>query len=356
MNFQAEKGFEKHRNCGRIISVMRDPELLRRGRRLGPFTLLERLAMGGMAEIWSSEAPGGLPVALKILKPHLSSDREFRAMFADEVNIARRLRHENIVRVHDGRFESGHFFLVMDLVEGLDLRRILSKLAHHRQWLPAPLALAIGRGMARALAYAHLRKDGRGQGLEIVHRDISPHNVMLTLSGVVKLLDFGIAKTRERHARTRPGVIKGKAGYMAPEQAIGAPMDHRTDIFATGIVLWEALAMRRLFSASNEIETLDRVISAHVPPLREINEAVPVEAAELIHWMLARSPKNRPSTMVDVELGFRRVLVRSYEPEVYSSARMGEWLQGLLKRSPQRVATAVEGTATISDEAPTKPN
>ena len=323
---------------------------LRSGDRLGRFLLGKRLAMGGMAEIWTARPINASErVALKVLLPHLTGDKEFRAMFVDEVNIARRLRHENIVRVHGGMMESGYFFLVMDLVDGLDLRRVLNRLARLRQWVPTPVALSIGHGIARGLAYAHLRKDERGRALDIVHRDISPHNVMLNSDGGVQLLDFGIARARERHARTRPGVVKGKTGYMAPEQAIGSELDQRVDIFATGVVLWEMLAMRRLFSASNDVETMDRVIQARVPPLLEINETVPQEAAELIHRMLARSPRDRPPSMRAVEAGLNRALVRAYRPQAYSHQRRADWLMTLLSKAPARKRTQVMEPTSAPD-------
>ena len=327
--------------------------------RIGDFVLRHQIAMGGMAEIWAATPiEGNDPVALKVLQPHLTNDDEFRAMFRDEVHIALRLRHEHIVRVHDGRYEDGYFFLVMDLIEGLDLRRTLKRLAERQRWLPAPIALSIGQAMARALAYAHLRKDERGRPLEIIHRDISPHNVMLSEDGGVCLLDFGIARARARQARTRTGVVKGKVGYMAPEQAIGTLIDQRTDIFAMGIVLWEMLAMQRLFAGPNDVETMSRVVNASVPNLRRINNTVPVEAADLIHHMLAQSPRNRPASMEEVEWGLTRALALSYDPAEHSRQRRGTWMKQVLSTMPKRRRTLVEHeqpTTTTTDEAPTQP-
>ena len=333
---------------------------LRPGQRLSNFELKQRLAMGGMAEIWAAQpVEGGSIMALKVMQPHLVGNDQFRAMFRDEVHIALRLRHEHIVRVHDGRFEDGHFFLVMDLIEGLDLRKTLKRMAQLRQWVPTPIALSVAQAMARALAYAHLRRDPRGRALEIVHRDISPHNVMLSADGGVRLLDFGIARARARLAKTTPGMVKGKVGYMAPEQALGIELDQRADIFSTGIVIWEMLAMQRLFTGENAIDTMNKVVHARVPDLRSINETVPVEAAELVHRMLAQAPKDRPASMREVETGITRVLALTYEPRAYSRARLGAWMERVVSSIPRRTTTPLEDatgvTATIDDSAPTQP-
>ena len=333
------------------------PHTLRAGDRLGRFVLDRRMGVGGMAEIWiARDGDGRRPVALKIVQPHLIHDREFQAMFVDEVNIALRLRHENIVRVHDGRLEDGHLFLVMDLVEGLDLRRALVKATRQREWIPTPIALGIGQCMVRGLSYAHLRRDDRGRSLDIIHRDISPHNVMLGVDGSVQLLDFGIARARERYARTRPGVVKGKAGYMAPEQALGIELDQRTDIFATGVVLWETLAMKRLFGGSKEVEAMHQVVQAKVPPITDINPTVPPDAADLIHRMLARSPRDRPSTMHDVERALTRILVRAYPAEAFSRHRRAAWMASMLARAPLRGATLSSEPDTSTDNVQTEPH
>src|SRR5262245_27178012 len=193
------------------------------GKQLGPFTLDRRLALGGMAEIWlavQNTERGARPTALKILLTPYARDPTFRGMFADEVRIASRLTHENIVEVY-GSFEvEGHLFQAMEIVDGKDLRRVLSTLARAGESFPVALALLVGREVARALAYAHSKRGEDGKPLEIVHRDVSPHNVMLTRNGMVKVLDFGIASAAERLTRTRTGVIKGKISYMAPEQAM----------------------------------------------------------------------------------------------------------------------------------------
>src|SRR5688572_11333405 len=218
-----------------------------------------------MAEIWSARRDGQA-VALKILQPMFSKDQSFRAMFQDEVDIATKLTHANIVEVYGAHEIDGFVFQSMELIEGRDLRRVLSALARASRWFPVRFALYVGQHVARALAYAHARRGEDGRSLEIVHRDVSPHNVMIAMDGRVKVLDFGIARAAERLARTRPGVVKGKIPYMAPEQALAVGVTPQTDIFALGVVLWETLAMRRLFRAESDPELLQLVVRAEVPP------------------------------------------------------------------------------------------
>lgn len=299
------------------------------GLRLGPFELERRIALGGMAEIWSAKE-GDRRVALKILQPYFSADESFRAMFQDEVRIALRLRHEHILEVYDAHEIDGFSIQSMELVDGLDVRRLLARLAKAQQWFPVPLALYVGRAIARALAYAHARKNELGKPLEIVHRDVSPHNVMITRDGGVKVLDFGIARAAERLTRTKTGVVKGKISYMAPEQAMAARVTPQTDIFATGIVLWEMLAMRRLFGGGKDADILRKVVRAEVPPLLRINPSVPRDAAALIHGMLAASPEARPESMQAVENALSKVLVVRYEADVGDRTALATWFSQYL--------------------------
>lgn len=327
------------------------PVPLRTGLALGPFTLGERVALGGMAEIWSATDADGREVALKVLLPFFYAETTFRSMFQDEVNIARRLVHPNILQVYDGHDLGGHFIQSMELVDGSDLRRLLMRLSRVGQWFPVPLALAVGLEVATALAYVHERTNDAGEPMHIVHRDISPHNVMVTREGVVKVLDFGIAHAAERLTNTRTGVIKGKLGYMAPEQALAEPITARVDVFALGVVLWEMLAMQRLFKAKSEAETLELVIQANVPSIRSVNDVVPDEVQTLLRQMLARDPAARPQSMGAVEAALRGVLVLHY-PGQHDRAAMADWIAQHLavpKRKPGGTARIVADDATAVD-------
>ena len=248
-------------------------------------------------------------------------------MFHDEVHLSMRLRHENIVEVYGGEEIDGYLVQEMELIKGLDLRRTLVRLRKKRWRFPIPLLMYVGRCMARALAYAHMKRGPRGQPLNIVHRDISPHNVMLALDGRVKLLDFGIAKAAERLTHTRGGVIKGKTAYMAPEQVVAADLDHRTDIFASGIVLWEAFSGERLFKASGDQATMELVLKGDVPRIERFRPEVPPEVADLLHAMLAHRPRDRPQSMLDVE---RSLQVRSTQRCISKTIHMLEERSRLL--------------------------
>jgi serine/threonine protein kinase len=301
---------------------------LRTGARLGRFRLVSRIALGGMAEVWSAsdEDASGEIVALKVMRPSWAEDAEFHGMFHDEVAISSHLRHENIVQVHGGEEIDGLLVQIMELLDGEDLRRILKRL-HKKGWrFPIPLALYVGRSIAKALGYAHLKRDSSGQPLKIVHRDISPHNVLLAADGRVKLLDFGIAKAAERRTRTRMGVVKGKTAYMAPEQTIASKLDHRVDIFAAGTVLWEMLAQQRLFLGTSDPDTMERVRSEPHPRLETIRSDIPTELADLVDHMLEKNPRARPASMYEVERRLQRLIVRAYEPHEAGPRALESWL------------------------------
>lgn len=304
------------------------------GSRICNFVLERKLALGGMAEIWDAtehlSSGGTQKVALKVVLREHMVHPHFQDMFWDELNIARRLKHENIVRVYDGQEAEGHMFQVLELIDGIDVRRVLRALSQRREWFPLPFALMVARDMARALNYAHLRKTSSGLPMNIVHRDISPHNVMVTRAGYAKVLDFGIATAEERLAKTRTGVIKGKVAYMAPEQAMSTPVDARTDIFATGVVLWEMLAMERLFRGHNETETVRQLMSGRVPDVQAKNSLVPDDVRDLVHHMLALHPNQRPESMSVVESRLNRALVIHYEAEEILPEALGAWVEPLI--------------------------
>ena len=246
-----------------MSSPLPEPEEL-----FGKYELVARIATGGMAEIFRavSSSIGGFQkvVALKRILPHLSTDAEFVSLFIAEAKLAVALTHSNIVQVLDfGKVEQSHY-IAMEFVEGKDLTQILIKQSRARKQVPVEAACYMLAETARALEYAHARKDRDGSPLGIVHRDVSPHNILVSYDGEVKLTDFGIAKAKNHVTLSKPGVILGKFAYMSPEQAHGELIDARTDIYAAGITLYETLTGRRLFYSEDPLQTLALTVSQHM--------------------------------------------------------------------------------------------
>lgn len=252
------------------------------------------LAQGGMAILELARTLGAHGfekyVAVKRISPKWADDPEFISMFLDEARLAAVLDHPNVVRVHDlGHDERGPFF-VMDYIHGEDLAALRAAVAGP---IPVEHALSIGFAAATGLHHAHTRRDFEGNALDLVHRDVSPSNVLVTFDGGVKLVDFGIAKAT-RNDGTRPSIRKGKIGYMSPEQCKGSPMDGRTDVFSLGIVLWELLAGARLFEGGdNEFAAMNSIVNHDAPALREANGDVPQVVADVVHRALARKRDER---------------------------------------------------------------
>ena len=211
----------------------------------GNYRLLQKLAIGGMAELYLARRmrPAGQDrtVVLKRILPHLAEDSAFVSMFLDEARIAARLHHQNVIEILDLGAEGDSFFIAMEYIHGEDMRRVAKRAMESNRRLPAALACRVVASAARGLDYAHKRTDQTGRPLQIVHRDVSPQNLLVGFDGQVKVVDFGIAKAIDKATVTASGVIKGKHAYMSPEQAIGRSIDHRTDVFALGVVLYELL-------------------------------------------------------------------------------------------------------------------
>jgi serine/threonine protein kinase len=281
----------------------------------GRYILEDRLAMGGMAEIFRARtATAGFDkrVCIKRVLPHFLEDDDFVTMFRDEAKTAARLQHANVVQVFDfGEVtEDGQttLFLAMELVEGLDLRKLAD--ASRKKNIPFTVGevAQIGIEMCRGLHHAHTLKDESGALLGLVHRDISPHNVLVSKQGEVKITDFGIAKAAERATHTSTGIVKGKVAYMSPEQAEGKHFDHRLDQWATGVVLWELLCGGRLFRGDNDATILRKVLSVEVPLPTVVRADVPVEFEQIILRALSGEPEGRFADMRQMELALSRFL------------------------------------------------
>ncbi len=263
----------------------------------GHYEFLGKIASGGMAEIFKAVQFGSTGteriVAIKQILPALSSDARFVEMLINEAKIAVLLTHANIVQTYELLYEGERYYLVMEFVEGTDLRRVWERAVQNRISIAVPLALHITHEIVRGLDYAHRRKDIYGATLGIIHRDVSPQNVLVSDEGEIKLTDFGIAKATEQAQHKTEGVLKGKFAYMSPEQARSEPLDHRTDLYSAAIMLFEMLTDHRLFLSSTPVETLDKVRQGVIPDPRELNPDLSQGAVALLQKALAQKIEDR---------------------------------------------------------------
>jgi len=266
-------------------------------KQIGKYQILDRVAVGGMAELFKAQLIGQLGfeklVAIKKILPHLAGDASFVEMFIDEARITAQLDHRHIVSVFELGTDADTPYIAMQYVDGLDVLALLRECARAQIRLPPDLAALIARDVLDALDYAHNAYDVHGRPLGIVHRDISPGNVLLSWRGDVKLTDFGIARAAERRHKTETGTLKGKYGYMSPEQVSGADVDGRSDLFSVGILLAEMVMARRLFTSTNDLDILLMVRDARLDRLHKYASEFPVELRVLTVRALQRRPEDR---------------------------------------------------------------
>ena len=286
----------------------------RRVRAFGRYRLLEQIGSGGMAEVWRAEAlgPEGFvkEVALKLIRGDHEARADWVRMFVREARLASRLTHANVVQVFDFGEVEGRHYIAMELVRGRTLREVLHRCREKGLRLGVARAVHVCAEVARGLAYAHRYEDG-GRPLGLVHRDVSPQNVLLSFEGEVKLTDFGIARALGAAEATSPGTVKGKAAYMPPEQARGEAVDGRADVFALGVILWELCAGRRLFARDSDAATLSALLSAAPPSAPSAwNEEVPPELDALALAALERDPALRTGSAEELAAGLAAIRVR----------------------------------------------
>jgi serine/threonine protein kinase len=265
--------------------------------RFGKFLLLERVNVGGMAEVFKAKSTGvaGFEriLAIKRILPNLVEDDDFIRMFIDEARIAVQLNHANIVQIYELGKQGEHYYIAMEYIPSRDLRGILDRLRASGQLMPIAQAAYITAKVAEGLDYAHRRKDPQGNPMNIIHRDVSPQNILVGFEGEVKVIDFGIAKAANRASKTQAGVLKGKFGYMSPEQVRGLPIDRRSDIFAVGVLLYEMLTGERLFIGESDFSTLERVRNADVIPPTSFNKKISPQLEQIVLKTLAREVEDR---------------------------------------------------------------
>lgn len=261
------------------------------------YRVIERLESGGMAEVYRAEAESlagfKKTVAIKRVLPHLASNKKFISMFLDEAKLSLHMTHANVVQVFDVGMSDETYFIVMEFVDGCNLKSLMDAVRKRGSLIPLPQAVHLMIECSRGLSYAHELTDNDGKPLHIVHRDVSPPNILLSKRGEVKVVDFGLAKATTQLDKTDPGVVKGKFSYLSPEAADGIEVDHRADIFAAGIILWEMLAGRRLFLGESDYQTVQLVRAATVPSLSRLNPSVPADLQDIVARALARDPDAR---------------------------------------------------------------
>src|SRR5262245_16019304 len=314
-------------------------------REFGPYRLVQQIAVGGMAEIHLAKTHGiaGFEkyVALKMIHPNYSQDHQFIQMLIDEAKITVQLQHINIAQTFDLGRVGDTFYITMEYVDGADLYRLLRKSADRERLFPVPLAAFIAKEVASGLDYAHRKRDHNSRPLGIVHRDVSPQNVLISYAGEVKLVDFGIAKATMRARQTAAGVIKGKYYYMSPEQAWGEPLDHRTDIFSAGILLYESLTGQMLYLEDDLHKLLDQVRRAHIPPPSTLRSEIPSQLDAIVMHALAREQDDRYQSAGDLAQDLER-FIHSFAP-VFTAKQVSAWISETLGQAAAPTLLGVRG-------------
>ena len=328
---------------------------MRRAQQLGRYHLLDRIAFGGMAEIYRAKTfdANGQPhlVAVKRVLAHLAEDDDFIQMLVDEAKIASVLRHGSIARVYEFARAHGEYFIAMEHVDGKDMRTVLERCRTKRKPIPPEHAAYIAGEVTAALHAAHSAVDTRNRPLRIIHRDVSPSNIICSYSGEVKLCDFGIAKATLSKVTTKTGVIKGKVKYMSPEQALGRKLDHRSDVFSLGSCLYEMLTRIPPFTATNEMDLLIKVRDAKYRPIADLTPGVPAELEAIADKCLTRSRANRYQTAAEAEHDLRTFL-RKYMPN-YSRSHLGRFIRKMFAQEIERELRMLEEfvlTDEVSDD------
>jgi serine/threonine protein kinase len=322
--------------------ALHDEELPSRIDRYEP---LKKLATGGMAEIYLAKQ-GGLEgfekvVVLKRILPHLASDEEFVNMFLDEARIAAKLSHPNVVQIYDLGKADNTYYIAMEYVSGRNVQHLITKQQTFGGYLPVEHVCRIIAGVCDGLHYAHARKDYDGKPLNIIHRDISPQNILVSFAGGVKVVDFGIAKASTQLAQTRAGVLKGKYAYMSPEQVRGSKIDHRSDIFAVGLVMYEMLTGARAFERENSLKTLKAIVQEKPLNPRELNPDIPMEVVKILSKALEKNPDRRYKNAQEFQLALEDWLEAS--PKKSNNVRLSRFLYELFDDE----LNSAEGTMVV---------
>lgn len=302
------------------------------GERVGPYEVTELLAAGGMAEIFLGQkaGPGGFEkeLVIKRIAKKLLGDREIEHMFVDEARVQALLDHPNIVQIYDFGEDRGSYFMAMELVRGCTLRWVIDNANAVRRPIPMQHALRIAADVLCGLHYAHERTDDDGKALKLIHRDISPVNVLISRAGIAKLCDFGVAKSEIQRVMTRAGIVKGKFRYMSPEQLNAGELDRRADLFAVGTVLWEMLTGRRLFDQQSEDDVVAAIRSGDYPAPSELRPGVPRPIDRILRKALHGNRDRRFRSAREFQLACEEIL--RMLPNASNSVLVGEYVSAEL--------------------------
>jgi serine/threonine protein kinase len=316
---------------------------------LGGYRIIAKLGEGGMATVYLGMALGKAKfrklVVVKVLKEDLVSKGEFLELFLTEARLAARLSHPNIVNTFEVGEDSGRHYMAMEYLEGQSYATVIKKIG--RGCFPLEHHLRILVDALGALHYAHEFVDYDGTPLGIVHRDVSPHNVFVTYDGQVKLVDFGVAKAACSDQATRAGVIKGKIAYLAPEQATGSPVDRRADIFAVGVLLWEALAGRRFASGTLDVATIHNRVTGGEPRIRDVNPDCPRDLAEICDKAIALDPRDRYATAEEFRSALEDAL--AFRVTRRGSVSLGNLISDAFADERSSIRTVIEQYARAAD-------
>ena len=282
-------------------------------KKIGKYTLIREIARGGMAEIWLAEqrGPGGFNKELVIKKilPHLAEEEQMTQMFLDEARLVAELSHPNIGQVYELGEENGDYYIAMEYIEGLNLAELKDKLRKRGTFMPVEYATRIVCDILAALEFAHNYVDRNGEHVGLIHRDISPHNILLSTDGAVKLVDFGVAKAQTQSHKTETGAVKGKFAYMAPEQIESGDLDRRVDVFAVGVLFYEMLTGEKPFG--DDLKAVSMILSAVSPDPRDSRIDIPDEIAAIIDKALQRNREDRYSSAAEMEAVLQQYLDRA---------------------------------------------
>jgi serine/threonine protein kinase len=316
----------------------------------GKYYLLERINVGGMAEVFRAKAYGveGFErlVAVKRILPNIAEDKEFIRMFVDEAKIAVQLNHANIAQIFDLGVVDQAYYIALEHVHGRDLRAIFDRCRQKTEPMPIAQACFVIMKVCEGLDYAHNKRDQSGRELNLVHRDVSPQNVLVSFEGEVKLIDFGIAKAAGKGSKTQAGILKGKFGYMSPEQVRGLPIDRRSDIFSCGIVLYELLTGERLFVGESDFSTLEKVRNVEILPPSTYNRRIPDELERIVLKALSKDVEDRYQNAIDLHDELQAFVYTA--GEFYSRKDLAAWMKGTFAREIEEETAKLEAYRQIA--------